>query len=194
MVTRNKGMPTPIKVDKEKLGRTNSSWANCKEASPQCICPEPAAVNIPASKVKGTAYRGTHRFASKYTSSIVPTITTLLASSANTLTPKRKSTPASIADASDLGMYFMSRSNQPKNPTINNKLDEKMNTPVASDIDTPLRDVANNAAPGVDQAVSTGLLKYNDKPMQVAPIPMPRAHSQEAMQRSGLFEFGYFNR
>ena len=51
----------------------------------------------------------------------------------------------------------------------------------ASPIDTPAALVARTAAPGVDQAVTTGIFQRSDRAMQVAPMPMPRAHIQEAV-------------
>jgi len=41
--------------------------------------------------------------------------------------------------------------------------------------------VISIAAPGVDQAVSTGTRKRSDRAMLVSPMPTPSAHIQEAI-------------
>jgi hypothetical protein len=41
---------------------------------------------------------------------------------------------------------------------------------MASLIGIPISAVASSAAPGVDQAVRTGLRKYSERPMQVTPL------------------------
>src|SRR5690606_23829425 len=52
---------------------------------------------------------------------------------------------------------------------------------IASAIGTPAALVTSIAAPGVDQAVTTGIFQRSDRPMQVAPMPSPSAHIHEAV-------------
>ncbi len=57
----------------------------------------------------------------------------------------------------------------------------KMKAPIASAMETPTRLVARSAAPGVDQAVRIGARDHSERPMQLTAMPMPSAHSQEAI-------------
>ena len=75
----------------------------------------------------------------------------------NTSIPKRTNTPASSAEAMDSGMRSMMRSNHPVMPLKVMSSAENKNAPMASDMGMPTRVVASKAAPGVDQAVTTGL-------------------------------------
>ena len=74
----------------------------------------------------------------------------------NTSMPNRSNTPASIAEASAMGIRSMTRSNHPVTP--NNVISPAHSTkaPIASAIGTPARLVTSSAAPGVDHAVTTG--------------------------------------
>ena len=74
----------------------------------------------------------------------------------NTSRPNRRSTPASMAEAMDIGMRSITRSNQPVTPEIVINKPQNRKAPTASAIGTPTRLVANSAAPGVDHAVNTG--------------------------------------
>ena len=71
--------------------------------------------------------------------------------------PKRNSTPASIAAASAVGSCFISRSNAPLSPIAMIASPVSTNAPMISAIGRPLTPVISSAAPGVDQAVSTGI-------------------------------------
>ncbi len=75
----------------------------------------------------------------------------------NRSSPKRSNTPASSAEASARGRRCIRRSNRPVTPhrVINSA--EKRKAPMASLMLTPGRLVASRAAPGVDQAVSSGM-------------------------------------
>ena len=95
--------------------------------------------------------------------------------------PKRRRTPASIPEAIEMGTRPIIRSNQPLNPEIVISAAETRKAPIASGIETPAALVINIAAPGVDQAVSTGTRKRSERAMLVKPIPRPRAHIQEAI-------------
>ena len=75
----------------------------------------------------------------------------------NASMPKRVSTPASRADAMATGMRFITRSNKPLKPTAVMSRPHKRKAPMASGIVRPDAPAAITAAPGVDQAVSTGL-------------------------------------
>ena len=95
--------------------------------------------------------------------------------------PKRSSTPASMPAASDFGTCFISVSTQPVTPHTVISAEATRNAPTASLIGRPTSAVASSAAPGVDQAVSTGLRKYRDSPMHVLPMPKPSASNHELM-------------
>lgn len=58
-----------------------------------------------------------------------------------------------------------------------------MKAPIASAIGTP-EVAASSAAPGVDQAVSTGWRVHRDRPRLVRPMPMPSAQIQEVVWAS----------
>ncbi len=62
-----------------------------------------------------------------------------------------------MPDAIDTGMRLIARSNQPENPAIVIIDAETRKAPVASAKDTPAAPVISIAAPGVDQAVTTGM-------------------------------------
>jgi len=67
------------------------------------------------------------------------------------------STPASSAAASDAGTRRISRSKLPVRPHRAISAEAKMKAPMASAYGTPGRLVINRAAPGVDQAITTGV-------------------------------------
>ena len=75
-----------------------------------------------------------------------------------TSSPKRSSTPASMAEASETGMRLIARSNQPEKPATAISTPHNKKAPIASGMATPLALVMSMAAPGVDQAVTTGTL------------------------------------
>ena len=56
-----------------------------------------------------------------------------------------------------------------------------MKAPTASASGTPAPAVTSSAAPGVDQAVSTGMRYHRLRPALVNPMPMPSAHSHDAV-------------
>jgi hypothetical protein len=74
----------------------------------------------------------------------------------NTSSPKRRSTPASMPEAMATGMRPIARSNQPENPQSVMRPPDTRKAPVASSMDRPAALVTSRAAPGVDQAVTTG--------------------------------------
>jgi len=57
---------------------------------------------------------------------------------------------------------------------------ETRKAPVASGSETPAAPVISIAAPGVDQAVSTGTRNLRERAMLVSPIPRPSASIHEA--------------
>ena len=99
----------------------------------------------------------------------------------NASRPKRSSTPASMAEASASGMRPSMRSKIPENPAITISNADSAKPAIASSIATPAALVTSTAAPGVDQAVTTGIFQRSDRPMQVTPMPMPSAHIHEAV-------------
>ena len=70
--------------------------------------------------------------------------------------------------------------NHPVTPHSTMSAELAMKMPIDWEMPTPLRLVASSAAPGVDQAVSTGARQMSDSVTQVTPMPMPRAHIHEA--------------
>jgi hypothetical protein len=56
---------------------------------------------------------------------------------------------------------------------------ERRKAPVASSIERPAALVTSRAAPGVDQAVTTGIRYRSERSAQVRPIPSPRASIHE---------------
>ncbi len=76
---------------------------------------------------------------------------------ANASSPKRSSTPASMPEAIAAGMRSRMRSNHPENPASAISAAHTRNAPIACGIDTPAALVISIAAPGVDQAVTTGM-------------------------------------
>src|SRR5690606_24235519 len=74
-----------------------------------------------------------------------------------------------------------SRSNTPENPATATSTPLSRKPATASSIGTPAALVTSTAAPGVDQAVTTGIFQRSDRPMQVAPMPRPSAHIHEAV-------------
>jgi hypothetical protein len=94
--------------------------------------------------------------------------------------PNLASTPASSADAMATGMRSISFSNQPLAPAQTISRPQTMKAPMASGMATPALD-ASSAAPGVDQAVSTGWRVHRLSSKVVTPMPRPSAHSHEAV-------------
>nr|WP_257210087.1 hypothetical protein [Nostoc linckia] len=72
------------------------------------------------------------------------------------MSPKRSNTPASIAEAMDIGIRSIMRSNQALKPQSVINPPEIRKAPMASAIGTPDAVVINIAAPGVDHAVTIG--------------------------------------
>ncbi|XHI62903.1 hypothetical protein ABZP12_00001 [Xanthomonas euvesicatoria] len=70
--------------------------------------------------------------------------------------PKRNNTPASIPEASETGIRRIARSNNPENPATIPNTAATPNAPTASPNGTPAALPISIAAPGVDQAVTTG--------------------------------------
>ena len=95
--------------------------------------------------------------------------------------PKRSRIPASIAAASEWGMIFISRANRPVTPQRTISALAKINTPTASARVTPCRPLTSSAAPGVDQAVSTGTLRQPLSARVLIPMARPRAVIQPAI-------------
>ena len=73
---------------------------------------------------------------------------------------------------------LISRAKIPVTPHRNISPEAKINTPTASLMVTPDKLVTSSAIPGVDQAVSTGILYQSDNPIVVTPIPIPSIISQ----------------
>jgi hypothetical protein len=77
-------------------------------------------------------------------------------------------------------MRPITRANAPVAPATTVSAAATRNAPTALRSEMPCVD-AIRAAPGVDQAVSTGRRNHRAKPMQVMPMPMPSAHSHEVV-------------
>ena len=99
----------------------------------------------------------------------------------NACSPNLSNTPASIAAARECGISFIRRANNPVTPHSRMSALAKMKIPMVSASVTPCRLVANSAAPGVDQAVSTGALYHQESASVLTPIPIPRAVIQPAI-------------
>ena len=78
------------------------------------------------------------------------------------------------------GMRSISFSNQPLAPATVMSRPQTTKAPIASGISTPEVE-ASRAAPGVDQAVSTGWRVHRLKARLVTPMPRPSAQSHEAV-------------
>ena len=72
------------------------------------------------------------------------------------------------------GMRSITRSNSRVTPANTINTPQATKAPMASPIATPLVP-AISAAPGVDQAVSTGSRYRHERPIVVSPMPRPRA-------------------
>ncbi len=75
----------------------------------------------------------------------------------NTSRPKRSSTSASIAEASETEMRRIIRSKTPENPAAVPSSSATTNAPIASVSGKPPPPLISSAAPGVDQAATTGI-------------------------------------
>ena len=67
-----------------------------------------------------------------------------------------------MPEASGTGMRDMPRSNQPVAPAITMSTADTRNAPIMAGIGNPTALVARSAAPGVDQAVTTGTRYRSD--------------------------------
>ncbi len=83
-----------------------------------------------------------------------------------------------MAEASAGGMTFIRRANRPVTPLSAISALAKINTPIASLMESPCRLVASSAAPGVDQAQRIGMRVQSDSPSEQRPIAMPSIDSQ----------------
>jgi hypothetical protein len=99
--------------------------------------------------------------------------------------PKRASTPASNAEAMAIGMRSMTRSNHPVIPTSVISTAQTMNAPTASPMPWPAPATASTAAPGVLQAIITGLRSHSDGSADDNPTPRQSAQIQE-LSRAGV--------
>ena len=72
--------------------------------------------------------------------------------------PKWIKIPASIAEVRERGICLSIFSKRPVTPVKTVNAAAKINTPVASGMEIPVKLVANKAAPGVDQPVKIGIL------------------------------------
>lgn len=96
----------------------------------------------------------------------------------NTPMPKFSSTPASMAPAISPGIRRTMGSIQPKTPQMMVSRAASMKAPTAWSKGTPARPVTSSAAPGVDQAKTTG---RPVRRLTRAP-PRPRARQMEPSQ------------
>ena len=78
------------------------------------------------------------------------------------------------------GMRSITRSKIRVTPASTMSRPQATKAPTASFMATPLVP-ASSAAPGVDQAVSTGWRYHSDSSTVVAPMPRPSAHIQEVV-------------
>jgi hypothetical protein len=78
-------------------------------------------------------------------------------------------------------MRSITRANQPVAPASVISSAQTMKAPTASAIGTPAPAVTSNAAPGVLQAVSTGMRYFRLRPRLVRPMPRPSAQIHEAV-------------
>ena len=84
-----------------------------------------------------------------------------------------------MPEAIATGIRFMIRSKTPENPaTVISRADTRK-APIASGIVALAPAPISSAAPGVDQAVTTGVRQRSDRPIQVMAMPRPSAHIQE---------------
>ena len=93
----------------------------------------------------------------------------------------RSRIPASIAAASVGGIIFIRRANRPVTPHSTISPLAKIKIPTASLSETPCKLVASSAAPGVDQAVNTGIRYQTLSTSVLTPIATPRAVIQPAI-------------
>ena len=77
-------------------------------------------------------------------------------------------------------MRFITRSKTPVRPASTISALQKTKAPVASAKPTPLV-AASNAAPGVDQAVSTGCRYHSERATELSPMPRPKAQIQDVV-------------
>ena len=75
----------------------------------------------------------------------------------------------------------MLRANQPLAPATVMSSAHTMKAPTACAIGTPTPAVTSSAAPGVDQAVSTGCRYHRLRPRLVQPMPRPSAQIHDAV-------------
>jgi hypothetical protein len=99
-----------------------------------------------------------------------------------------------MPEAIEIGRRPIIFSKQPLKPETVISIAETRKAPIASGIETPAALVISIAAPGVDQAVSTGTRKRNERAMLVSPMPRPSGthprsdlgrHSRAASGRPG---------
>jgi len=78
-------------------------------------------------------------------------------------------------------MRSITCANQPVNPASVTRAAQATKAPTACSIGTPTPALTSSAAPGVLQAVSTGLRVHSDSPAEVTPMPRPSAHIHDTV-------------
>lgn len=141
----------------ENWGNVKIGWANSKLIASTCSIPCTPAIKIPISKAAITAYCGMTRRIIKYVQNMANVIPNCVFIAVKISKPNRKSTLANMPEAIDMGIQLIKRSNQLLNPNRTINPAETRKAPTASGIGTPAAEVISIAAPGVDQAVTTGI-------------------------------------
>ena len=114
--------------------------------------------------------------ASSPTASPISSGTTL-----NSLSTKGSSTPASMAEATEAGIFCASRPSAGRRPVSTIRTAANTKAPMALDQPSPSVEAASRAAPGVDQASTTGILNRQLSTIPGRPMPRHRAVTIETI-------------
>ncbi len=176
------GSARPITDGQEKAGTVNTGRTG-PPAAPRCgDRPVVAAASTPpASRATGTAYRGANRLASRKAVKVPSTRTGALCRAVKTPVPNANRMPASIAFTIPAGTALISRPNRPVTPNSTTTTPLSTNAPTASRYGYAPRLVTSRAAPGVDQAVTTGVRVHQLSSRAVSPLPIATAQIQDAV-------------
>lgn len=132
MVTRNSGSAMLILWANEKCGAINAGMTGDKFTPLVTMSPFISAITIPASIAAIVAYRGAVTLNTSHATSILPHKISSLLRLLKACRPKRSRIPASMADASEWGIIFIRRANNPVMPHSTINALATIKTPIAS--------------------------------------------------------------
>jgi hypothetical protein len=156
MVTRKSGSPSPISAVGSKAGSMKVREERLKFDASGCAIPLPKAMPSPTKSTARTASAGLTSRTTRKMATSGSTRPGAPCALWNTPTTNWRSTPASMAAAMEVGMRSIERPNGLMRAASTMRAPASRKEPTAAWTEMPV-EAAMSAAPGVDQAVMTGI-------------------------------------